>query len=90
MVSPRVALTLMKRKITVVGTGYVGMSLAVLLARSNDVVAFDIDPSRVEAINFSRIRAVKPTGTVDFIMIAALKLNLAMSEITSSTEVVSK
>ena len=40
-----------KVKITVVGSGYVGMSLAVLLAQHNDVVVLDIDPSRVEKIN---------------------------------------
>ncbi len=38
-------------KITVVGTGYVGMSMAVLLAQHNDVTALDIDVSRVDLIN---------------------------------------
>ena len=40
-----------KYKITVVGTGYVGMSLAVLLAQHNDVTALDIDAGRVKLIN---------------------------------------
>ncbi len=40
-----------KKKITVVGSGYVGMSLAVLLAQHNDVVVLDIDATRVEKIN---------------------------------------
>ena len=40
-----------KPKITVVGSGYVGMSLAVLLAQHNDVVVLDIDKDRVETIN---------------------------------------
>ena len=40
-----------KTKITVVGSGYVGMSLAVLLSQQNDVVVLDIDPARVEKIN---------------------------------------
>ena len=38
-------------KITVSGTGYVGLSLAVLLGRCNDVAAVDIIPERVNAIN---------------------------------------
>ena len=40
-----------KIKITVVGSGYVGMSLAVLLAQHNDVVVLDVDPIRVEKVN---------------------------------------
>ena len=36
-----------KTKVTVVGSGYVGMSLAVLLAQQNDVTVLDIDPERV-------------------------------------------
>ena len=38
-------------KIVVVGTGYVGMSLAVLLARDSQVIALDIDAQRVAQIN---------------------------------------
>ena len=40
-----------KIKITVVGSGYVGMSLSVLLAQYNDVIVLDIDASRVDKIN---------------------------------------
>ena len=40
-----------KTKITVVGSGYVGMSLAVLLAQNNDVVILDVDASRVDKVN---------------------------------------
>ena len=40
-----------RTKITLVGSGYVGMSLAVLLAQNNDVVVLDIDPERVDRIN---------------------------------------
>ena len=40
-----------KTKITVVGSGYVGMSLAVLLAQYNDVVVLDVDATRVEKVN---------------------------------------
>ena len=38
-------------KIAVAGTGYVGMSLATLLARHNEVVAVDVVPEKVEKIN---------------------------------------
>ena len=38
-------------KITVVGSGYVGMSLSALLAQHNDVVVLDVDPIRVDRIN---------------------------------------
>lgn len=37
--------------ITVVGTGYVGLSLAVLFAQNNDVTAVDIVPEKIEKIN---------------------------------------
>ena len=46
------ALDLMgKRKITVVGSGYVGLSLAVLLAQHNQVVVLDVDRARVNQVN---------------------------------------
>lgn len=38
-------------KIAVAGTGYVGLSLAVLLSQHNEVVAVDIAPEKVEKIN---------------------------------------
>lgn len=40
-----------KLKVTVVGSGYVGMSLGVLLAQHNDVSVLDIDPDRVDQVN---------------------------------------
>ena len=40
-----------KYKITVVGTGYVGMSMAALLGQHNEVIALDIDSARVALIN---------------------------------------
>lgn len=40
-----------KTKITVVGSGYVGMSLSVLLAKHNNVTVLDVDLERVNKIN---------------------------------------
>ena len=45
-------------KITVVGTGYVGMSMAVLLAQHNNVTALDIDSARVALINQGKATVV--------------------------------
>ena len=44
----------MNRKIVVAGTGYVGLSLAVLLAQHNHVTAVDIIPEKIELINIKK------------------------------------
>lgn len=41
----------MNKKIAVAGTGYVGLSIATLLAQNNHVMAVDIIPEKVELIN---------------------------------------
>jgi UDPglucose 6-dehydrogenase len=38
-------------KIAIAGMGYVGLSNAMLLARHNEVVAYDVVPAKVEALN---------------------------------------
>ena len=43
--------TVSRQKIAVAGTGYVGLSLAVLLSQHNDVTAVDIVPEKVEKLN---------------------------------------
>ncbi len=45
-------------KIAVAGTGYVGLSIATLLAQHNEVVAVDIIPEKIEKIN-RRISPIK-------------------------------
>ena len=41
-------------KITVAGTGYVGMSIATLLAQHNEVTAVDVVPKRVDMVNHKK------------------------------------
>ena len=41
-------------RIAVAGTGYVGLSIATLLAQNNHVTAVDIIPERIESINNKR------------------------------------
>ena len=60
-------------KIAVAGTGYVGLSLAVLLAQKHDVVALDIIPDKVEKIN-NRISPIRDEYIEKYLMEECLNL----------------
>lgn len=68
-----------KIKITVVGSGYVGMSLAVLLAQHNDVTILDIDPGRVEKVN-NKESTVADADIEEFLSEKALSLSATLNE----------
>jgi len=74
-----------KHKITIVGLGYVGMSLAVLLGRSHHVVALDIDEDRVAQVNAGRPTVVDAAmeevmGRKDLSLVATTDATTAYSE----------
>jgi UDPglucose 6-dehydrogenase len=66
-------------KIAVVGLGYVGLSLAVLLAQANEVVALDVNVARVDQVN-AGTSPIEDAEISDFL--ANRKLNL-----TATTDV---
>lgn len=70
-----------KARITVVGLGYVGMSLGVLLGRTQDVVALDIDPGRVATVNSGRPTVIDPEMEV-----AMAREKLSLSATTDPAE----
>jgi UDPglucose 6-dehydrogenase len=66
-------------KITVVGSGYVGMSLSVLLAQHNDVTVLDIDATRVAKIN-SKQSTVADTEIELFLAEKSLSLTATLDK----------
>lgn len=64
-------------KIAVAGTGYVGLSLATLLAQHHEVVAVDIIPEKVDLIN-QRISPIQDAYIEQFFSEANLHLRATM------------
>lgn len=69
----------MTTKIAVVGTGYVGLSMAVLLAQHNEVVGFDIDARRVEMLN-AGTSPIQDEKIIDFLAHRELDLTFTLDK----------
>ena len=66
-------------KVTVVGTGYVGLSLAVLFSRKYEVIALDISQERVDLIN-KRISPIKDNDISEYFKNKKLELKATMDK----------
>ncbi len=66
-------------KIAIAGTGYVGLSLAVLLAQHNDVIALDIMAEKVEMLN-RKISPISDAEIEDFLKNKSLQLSATLDK----------
>jgi UDPglucose 6-dehydrogenase len=66
-------------KITVAGTGYVGLSNAVLLAQHNEVVAIDIVPEKVDMLNRKQ-STIEDAEIDDYLKHRTLKLKATLDK----------
>lgn len=67
-----------KLRITVVGTGYVGLSLAVLLAGRHSVTALDVLPEKITMIN-NRMSPIQDMGISEFLRERRLDLKATLN-----------
>ena len=65
-------------KIAVVGTGYVGLSNAILLSQKHEVIALDINPERVAQLN-KRISPIQDNDIADYLSNKNLNLRATSS-----------
>ena len=65
-------------KIAVVGTGYVGLSNAILLSQKHEVIALDINPERVAQLN-NKISHIQDNDIADYLSNKNLNLKATLS-----------
>ena len=67
-------------KIAIAGTGYVGLSNAVLLAQKNEVVAIDIVPEKVGMLNRKESSPIVDTEIEDYLQHKRLNLRATLDK----------
>jgi UDPglucose 6-dehydrogenase len=72
-------------KIAIAGTGYVGLSIAVLLSQNNDVTAFDIATEKVDLIN-RRISPILDNEIQDYLRAKKLRLKATTDQVEAYKE----
>ncbi len=74
--------TMKKYKIAIAGTGYVGLSNAMLLAQHNDVIAVDIVPEKVAMLN-NKQSPIEDVEIEDFLQNKALNFTATLDKQTA-------
>jgi UDPglucose 6-dehydrogenase len=72
-------------KVAVAGTGYVGLSNAMLLAQNHEVIAVDIIPEKVDMLNRKR-SPIADTEIEDFLANKALNFTATLDKILAFTD----
>lgn len=72
-------------KITVAGIGYVGLANAILLAQKNEVIAYDIDQSKIDKIN-NKISPINDDYIIEYLANKKLLLSATCDEFLAFTE----
>ena len=66
-------------KIAIAGTGYVGLSMAMLLSQKHEVIALDIVPKKIEQLN-SKISPIADADIEDFLANKELKFTATLDK----------
>ncbi len=74
-------------KIAVVGTGYVGLSNAILLAQHNDVIALDIVPEKVQQLN-CKTSPIEDENISEFLAEKNLQFKATLDPVEAFTDAV--